>query len=556
VILNKSVQSQFIGAADRNGTLIQPTDMTAIEPRMIVEVSRLDETPWFGLVQELDRDTAWISELDEVKGTFLPSDEIQQVSLAHCHQSPAVFPILPKVCIEERLDTCSSKKYAIHNIFVQTASTLNLGDSLILLANPTGTLIDTLCNQSKIPKDRIVVSTCRPQDPRVAGILTYPHAVDIALRSFPVGSPKFAAVFFDFSAWANWTSVECLFKGEHCAESVTVGIASSLSDVHHLLKKHASQHGYRVDGTQQLSGYHQFLVHRGGLEKRSLPDESEDEPPVAKRRKAPETKERILVGDNVAVLRAHPEIKCDLVITSPPYMLDHQDTMIFGGAGKMYEEFDDGGSYPEYIAKSVALFQELNLHVADRGVVLYNLSYGHKNPSLPAQVIVKIEESTPWRLVDTIHWKKPKAFAIWANSHSLTRISESIYVFAKVDHTRDFHTNKKPTTVLRNNLQVYTSLANFIEAPNSDPRIRNDCPTKATFSTELVCKLLDMYAPEDAVVLDPFMGSGTTPVACIDRGFGYYGIDVSEKAVEFARARIRDHQQPSLLQSVQMDESN
>lgn len=45
---------------------------------------------------------------------------------------------------------------------------------------------------------------------------------------------------------------------------------------------------------------------------------------------------------------------------------------------------------------------------------------------------------------------------------------------------------------------------NFIEAKNND----GSCPYKATYSTELCTKLLDIYAPIGSVVYDPFIGTG------------------------------------------------
>ena len=52
---------------------------------------------------------------------------------------------------------------------------------------------------------------------------------------------------------------------------------------------------------------------------------------------------------------------------------------------------------------------------------------------------------------------------------------------------------------------------NFIEAPNNDGPCKLN---KATYSSDLCVKLLYMYGQADYKVYDPFMGSGTTAIAC------------------------------------------
>ena len=55
--------------------------------------------------------------------------------------------------------------------------------------------------------------------------------------------------------------------------------------------------------------------------------------------------------------------------------------------------------------------------------------------------------------------------------------------------------------------------------------------------------LLDKYVPKggNANVLDPFMGSGTTLLACKERGIDCYGFDVSPLAVLASRAKTNDY---------------
>jgi site-specific DNA-methyltransferase (adenine-specific) len=58
--------------------------------------------------------------------------------------------------------------------------------------------------------------------------------------------------------------------------------------------------------------------------------------------------------------------------------------------------------------------------------------------------------------------------------------------------------------------------------------------------------LVRLVCPPGAVVIDPFMGSGTTGVACRLEGFGFIGIDRDEDYVRIAQGRI-DAETPSLF---------
>lgn len=84
------------------------------------------------------------------------------------------------------------------------------------------------------------------------------------------------------------------------------------------------------------------------------------------------------------------------------------------------------------------------------------------------------------------------------------------------------------------------NLFNFIEADNNDGT--NEL-NNATFSSELVFKLLEMYLPTDinkdeVVVYDNFMGTGTTAFVCSKLGINCYGSEIDPAQVEYANNRI------------------
>ena len=59
--------------------------------------------------------------------------------------------------------------------------------------------------------------------------------------------------------------------------------------------------------------------------------------------------------------------------------------------------------------------------------------------------------------------------------------------------------------------------------------------------------LIEDYTEYDDFILDPFMGSGTTGVACIQTGRRFIGIEIDEKYYQIAEKRIRQAEQQLLL---------
>lgn len=77
-------------------------------------------------------------------------------------------------------------------------------------------------------------------------------------------------------------------------------------------------------------------------------------------------------------------------------------------------------------------------------------------------------------------------------------------------------------------------------------QIRNVHPTVK--SVELMRWLTRLVTPPGGLVLDPFVGSGTTALACIHEGFDFVGSEQSEEYVKIAQARV-DHADPAGAQS-------
>lgn len=229
------------------------------------------------------------------------------------------------------------------------------------------------------------------------------------------------------------------------------------------------------------------------------------------------------------------EHSVDIVLTSPPYNTSRpsskEDPYSF-----RYDTYSDGLSDEEYISFICKVFEGYDRILKKNGSVLFNVSYSSENTSLIWNLIADIQRNTNFIVADCIVWKKRNAIPNNVSSNKLTRLCEFVFVMCRKEEIATFFMNKGVDSVSKKGQTIYTNVFNFIEAPNND----GSCDlNKATFSTELVRKLLLMYAEENAIVYDSFMGTGTTAIGALKENMRYIGSELSEAQCEYARQRIQ-----------------
>lgn len=226
----------------------------------------------------------------------------------------------------------------------------------------------------------------------------------------------------------------------------------------------------------------------------------------------------------------------DLVFTSPPYNMTPRK----GGTSDVgrYDVFRDWLSEEEYLQFTVETFRGFEKVLKPNRVVLYNFSYSIENPALPYKLVTQVQEQTDFTLVDTIVWKKKSGLPFPANKRRLSRNWEFVFVFCRKNEIDTFDTYRPVSSISEKTGQTYyQTFYNFVEARNND----GVCPyNKATFSSELCEKLMPIYCPEGGTVYDPFMGTGTTAVACKRLGLNCYGSEISEAQVGYAAQRLAE----------------
>ena len=236
--------------------------------------------------------------------------------------------------------------------------------------------------------------------------------------------------------------------------------------------------------------------------------------------------------------------KVNIILTSPPYNTARnvktqkaRDTH-----NGRYDDYSDNMSVDEYCDWTVRLFNSFNNVLAENGVILYNISYGSENPHVMWLAMSDIIRKTDFMIADTIIWKKRSALPNNVSPNKLTRITEFVFVLCRKDEFKTFHANKKISGQSKTGQNYYECVYNFIEAPNNDGSCKLN---KATYSSELCEKLLDIYAKSDYVVYDPFMGTGTTAIGCMkyngrENDLVCVGSEISPAQVEYSKQRLEE----------------
>lgn len=224
----------------------------------------------------------------------------------------------------------------------------------------------------------------------------------------------------------------------------------------------------------------------------------------------------------------------DVVLTSPPYNMTKRKGGI-SDSGR-YDLYNDWLEEADYLDFTKNLFCGFDKILKQNKVVLYNFSYSIENPSLPYKLVAHIEKNTPFKLVDTIIWKKKSGLPFPANKRRLSRNWEFVFVFCRKSDVDTFDIYKPISSISeKTNQKYYKVFYNFIEAKNND----EICPhNQATYSSELCTHLLSIYSTDGDICYDPFIGSGTTAVACKKLGISYIGSEISKNQCEWAEKRL------------------
>lgn len=235
---------------------------------------------------------------------------------------------------------------------------------------------------------------------------------------------------------------------------------------------------------------------------------------------------KIICDDCFEVMKGMPDNSVDLVVTSPPYNKGYYDkhkphkSDVWRQRNIIYGNFKDNLKPYEYINQQTMLLSELCRVLKPNGSIFYN----HK-------VIIANHKAIFPEYVFNFNVRQ---IIIWSrkNTPQLAPIrflptTEYIYWITKKNIQPKFY-NK--------NLIFDSEIWEFSAKPTKNH--------PAPFPIELPKNCILATTAKGDIVLDPYMGIGTTAIACKGLGRRYIGIEINLEYCEIARRRVNATPEP------------
>lgn len=228
-------------------------------------------------------------------------------------------------------------------------------------------------------------------------------------------------------------------------------------------------------------------------------------------------------------LKRLPNESIDLVITSPPYNLRN----CIGGFFKQkevkhiwrdaklrqgYDNYNDNMPYDKYVIWQREVLTECMRVLKDNGAIFYN----HKFRIQKGKLITRMEIINGFPLRQIIIWNKRQAINF--NWSHIPPAYEVIFMICK----KNFRFNKK---------------GGWTDVWDIPADKKNNHP--APFPLEIPKRIIEKTNAN--VILDPFMGSGTTALACRMLNRNYIGFEQSQKYVNECNDRLEEYNKQNRL---------
>lgn len=265
---------------------------------------------------------------------------------------------------------------------------------------------------------------------------------------------------------------------------------------------------------------------------------------------------RFLHGDCEEVLKSLPDNSIDLIFTSPPYA--DQRTRTYGGVSP--DEYVDW-----FMPKATQFLRVLK----PTGTFVLNIKERVVNGERHTYVIDLILKMRKqgWLWTEEFMWHKKNSYpGKWPNrfrdnwerliqfnkDRKFNMYQEAVMVpigdwakdrLAKLSETDKIRDESKVGSGFGKNVSNW--LGRNKVYPTNVIHMSTECSNQdhsATFPIELPSWFIKLFTQPNDMVLDPFMGSGTTALAAIRLGRNFVGIDISKEYISLARKRTANEQ--------------
>lgn len=245
----------------------------------------------------------------------------------------------------------------------------------------------------------------------------------------------------------------------------------------------------------------------------------------------------LICGDCIEEMRKMTDGSVHCIITSPPYNVDLGNNKYKKDG---YQIHKDNMPYSEYLTWMAKVFAECYRVLSPDGRLCINIGDGKNGKISTHSDFIQICKEIGYLPLTTIIWNKNNTSnrCAWgsylsAKAPSFPRPFEYVIVFSKTPGLL----REGKTTISREEWIEFTNgLWTF--APEKEQKKLGH---PAMFPVELPYRLIQMLTYENDIILDPFMGVGTTGVACVKTNRQFIGIELDKAYVDSAEKRIKPY---------------
>jgi len=273
------------------------------------------------------------------------------------------------------------------------------------------------------------------------------------------------------------------------------------------------------------------------------------------------TADPVRVMDSRLIHEVLPENSVALVVTSPPYFVGKEyELAVAGDPNKRHDGSAIPTTYLEYLEMLHDVFASCLRVLEPGGRMAINVANLGRKPyrSLSADIIHILQDDLGMLLRGEIIWQKAEGATgsvAWGSYRRATNpvlrdLTERVIVASKGRFDRAMPKGRAEKGLPH---ESTLSADDFMEAtldvwkiaPESARRVQHPAP----FPIELPRRLIDLYTYRGDVVIDPFLGSGSTVVAAERTGRRGMGFDLDPEYVDIAKARLADEKARPKVQS-------
>jgi len=243
----------------------------------------------------------------------------------------------------------------------------------------------------------------------------------------------------------------------------------------------------------------------------------------------PKNLENKFILGSAECMKELPDNSIHLMITSPPYNVS--------------KEYDDDLTLQQYLELLENSFKETFRVLVNGGRACINVANLGRKPYLPlSDYISKIMNEIGFKMRGEIIWNKAAssspstAWGSWqsASNPTLRDIHEYILIFSKGDYKREKLNKENSITK-----EQFIEWTKSIWTMNAESARRIGHP--APFPEELPYRLIQLFSFKEDIILDPFMGSGTTALSAVKSDRKFVGYEKNKEYILLSEKRLNPY---------------